>query len=156
MTAADAPKNGEPSRGREISGRLVVVGMFLMGVCATAMVFVYWDLHTRPFRPLTEAIGRTFKHSLPKVEGGRHKKGPLTLRVSLRVSFPPEVDEHAAQETLTAVKALIRQHADITGYDEVQIHFFQMVPEAVLKSRLFKLSPKEILHPADGASPEAR
>ena len=24
-------------------------------------MFVYWDLHTKPFRPLTEAIGRTFK-----------------------------------------------------------------------------------------------
>ena len=37
------------------------------------VMFVYWDLHTKPFRPLTEAIGRTFKHSLPKVEGGRHR-----------------------------------------------------------------------------------
>lgn len=155
MTAADAQTNGAPSKVREISGKLVVSGIFLMGVCATAMVFVYWDLHTRPFRPLTEAIGRRFKHSLPKVEGGRHKKGPLTLRVSLRVPFPPEVDEHAAQETLVTVKTLIRQHADITGYDEVQIHFFQMVPEAKLKSRLFKLSPAEVVHAADGTPPTA-
>jgi hypothetical protein len=141
----DAETIGTPPPGREISGKLVVAGMILMGLTATAVMLIYWDLHTKPFRPLTEAIGRTFKYSLPKVEGGRHKKGPMTLRIAMRVPFPPEVDEQSAQDTLAVVKGLIRQHADLTGYEQVQIHFFHMVPEAAMKSRLFDLTPADIL-----------
>lgn len=144
MMTADDALDAKPPRVREISGKLVVVAMFLMGLAATAVMFLYWDLHTKPFRPLTEAIGRTFKSSLPKVEGGRHKKGPMTLRIAMRVPFPPEVDETAAQETLATVKELIRKHADLTGYEKVQIHFFQMVPEAAAKSRFFDLTPADI------------
>lgn len=136
---------------RRISGRLVVGAMFLMGLSATAVMYIYWDLHTKPFRPLTEAIGRTFKHSLPKVEGGRHKKGPVTLRISMRVPFPPEVDETAAQETLATVKSLIRQHVDVSKFEKVQIHFFQMVPEAAAKSRFFDLTPQDIVNTESAA-----
>ncbi len=134
-----------PPRPWQISGRWVVIGMFLMGVTATATIFVYWDLHTKPFRPLTEAIGRTFKNSLPKVEGGRHKKDPTTLRIAMRVPFPPDLDEQAAQETLQTVRRLIREHQDLTGYERVQIYFFQMVPEETAKSKLFEYTPAEIL-----------
>lgn len=130
---------------RQISGTTVVIAMILAGLAATAVMFVYWDLHTRPFRPLTEAIGRTFKHSLPKVEGGRHKKGPMTLRIAMRVPFSPNDDEPAAQETLRTVCGLIRRHQDLTGYEKVQIHFFQMVPEEAAKSKSFELTPAEVL-----------
>ena len=144
MMAAETVTTDNPLPVRYVSGKLVVVAMLLMGLSATAVMFLYWDLHTKPFRPLTEAIGRTFKYSLPKVEGGRHKKGPLTLRIAMRVPFPPEVDEQSAQETLATVKGLIRQHADLTGYERVQIHFFQMVPEETAKSRFFELTPADI------------
>lgn len=147
MTAHDDATTTDRPRVREISGKLVVAGMLLMGLSATAVMFIYWDLHTKPFRPLTEAIGRTFKYSLPNVEGGRHKKGPMTLRIAMRVPFPPEVDEQSAQETLQTVQGLIRKHADLTGYERVQIHFFQMVPEEAAKSRLFELTPADILSP---------
>src|SRR5262245_43384712 len=87
-TLEDSPP-GSPSQSWRISGSAVVFGMRRLGTVATVVMYVYWDLHTKPFRPLTEAIGRTFKNSLPKVEGGRHKRGPMTLRVALRVPFPP-------------------------------------------------------------------
>lgn len=141
------------ARRPRVSGTAVVLGMLLLGSVATTVMYVYWDLHTKPFRPLTEAIGRTFKNSLPKVEGGRHKKGPNTLRVALRVPFTPEVDAGRTEETLAVVQDLIRRHQDLAGYDEVQIHLFQMVPEARLKSQRFIYKPDEIHSlPARGAS----
>jgi hypothetical protein len=145
MNAESEPSAAVPQRPPLlISGKLVVLGMFLMGLLATGTIFVYWDLHTKPFRPLTEAIGRTFKNSLPKVEGGRHKKDPTTLRIAMRVPFSPEIDESAAQETLKTVCELIRQHQDLAGYDRIQIYFFQMVPEETAKSKLFEFTPAEI------------
>ena len=68
-----------------IPGKYVVLGMFVMGLISTATIFLYWDLHTGPFRPLTEALGRERPRSLPKVEGGSSKGGPNTLRIALRV-----------------------------------------------------------------------
>ena len=146
MNAESEPVTAEPQRHPwQISGKLVVVGMVLTGLLATGAIYTYWDLHTKPFRPLTEAIGRTFKNSLPKVEGGRHKKDPATLRIAMRVPFSPEIDDQAAQNTLRTVCELIRQHQDLAGYERVQIYFFQMVPEETAKSRLFEFTPDEIL-----------
>lgn len=144
MTAEEESAVVSPARPPRISGTAVVLGMLLLGSVATTVMYVYWDLHTKPFRPLTEAIGRTFKNSLPKVEGGRHKKGPNTLRVALRVPFTPETDAAKTEETLAVVQDLIRRHQDLAGYDEVQIHLFQMVPEAKLKSKRFVYQPDEI------------
>lgn len=129
---------------RAIPGKFVVLGMLLLGSAATLVMYLYWDLHTKPFRPLTEAIGRTIKNSLPKVEGGRHKQGPMTLRVALRVPFPPAADDPKTEELLARVRELIRQHQDLTGYEQVQIHLFQVVPEESAKSQRFTYTPGEI------------
>ena len=69
----------------------------------------------------------------------------MTLRIALRVPFSPENDEQSAQETLKTVRKLIRENQDLTGYEKVQIHFFQMIPEAAAKSKSFELTPAEIL-----------
>lgn len=142
-TVEEAPQ-GSPSRSRRISGSAVVFGMLLLGSVATLVMYVYWDQHTKPFRPLTEAIGRTFKHSLPKVEGGRHKRGPMTLRVALRVPFPPAENDPQTDELLEKVKQLVRQYQNLDGYETVQIHLFQMVPEDSAKSKRFEYTADEI------------
>lgn len=144
MTDLQIDAVGPTPRPRGISGWIVVLGMLLAGAAATVVMFVYWDQHTKPFRPLTEAIGRTFKHSLPKVEGGRHKRGPMTLRIALRVPFSPEADQASAESTLDTICQLIREHQDLAGYEQVQIHVFQMIPEEVAKSKLFEFTPEEV------------
>jgi len=141
---ADDPATRPIRNSRRISGRIVVIGMAILGLTATAVMFLYWDLHTKPFRSLTEAIGRTYKYSLPKVEGGRHKRGPMTLRVALRVPFAPETDQPAAEGAINTICRLIGEHQDLAEYDLVQIHFFQMVPEAVVKSKRFEFTPEEV------------
>ena len=41
-----------------VSGRVVVVAMFLFGITATAGLWGYWTLHTGPFRPLQDALAQ--------------------------------------------------------------------------------------------------
>ena len=140
------PETSIPSpRFREFPGQLAVVGMFLLGIASTVVIYVYWDQHTKPYRPLTEAIGREFKYSLPKVEGGRHKKGPVTLRIAMRVPFSPEVDDPAARDTLSKLRGLIRQHTNVNQFERIQIHLIHIVPEETAKTRTFELLPAEIL-----------
>ena len=145
MTPQPEPSRAASPRPRQVSGRMVVMGMLLAGLLATATIFLYWELHTRPFRGLTEAIGRTFKNSLPKVEGGRHKKDPTTLRIAMRVPFAPDSDDQQAQETLQTVRRLVREHQDLAHYERVQIYLFQMLPETAAKSKLYEFTPEDIL-----------
>jgi len=141
----DAPFEKASPKAREISGTKVVISLLMLGLLATSVIYIYWDLHTRPFRPLTEAIGRTFKYSLPKVEGGRHRKNPAILRIALRVPFPPGVDEKQTEETLRTLFGLIRQHQDLTGFEKVQIHLIQIIPEETAKKKTFEFTPEQVL-----------
>jgi hypothetical protein len=131
-------------RARAISGRWVVLAMFAAGVVATVTMFVYWDLHTRPFRPLTEAVGREFRHSLPKVEGGRHKRGALTLRVSLRVPFTPTHLSLDAQQVVRRVVELAREHTPFADFEQVQVLLIEMRPEAEAVRCLFEFSAEQL------------
>ena len=52
-----------------VPGKWVVVGMFSFAIIAVLVMWVYWSLHTAPFRPLQEALGREFPYSRPLVQG---------------------------------------------------------------------------------------
>jgi hypothetical protein len=133
-----------PRRPGEISGRAVVVGLLMLGIAAVVVMFVYWDLHTRPFRPLTEAIGREFRHSLPKVEGGRPKRGPMTLRISMRVPFTPTEVSHDSHGVVNRVVELARQHARLEQFERVEIHLVEMRPEAEAVQQAFVFPAAEV------------
>jgi hypothetical protein len=129
---------------REVSGRWVVLGMFLMGALATVVMYVYWDFNTRPFRPLTEAIGREFKYSLPKVEGGRRKRGPMTLRISMRVPFAPNESSPDAHRVVNRLVELARQHAALEQYEKFEVHLVELRPEAEAVQQAFEFSASEV------------
>ena len=121
-----------------VSGRYVVIGLLVLGTIATILLFVYWDLQTKPFRPLREAIGRKFRHSRPNVEGGRPKgRGPWTLRISMTVKFPPFEDSLRATEVFDQVVELARQYHDLAEVDRVEVNLIQFVPQEVAKTRQF-------------------
>ena len=127
----DDPELPERPKDRELSGRAIVVGMLTLGVFAVSLLFIYFELNARPFRPLREAIGREFKHSRPNVEGGRPKgKGPMMLRISMTVPFDPFLDEERVNSTIARVLAIAREHKDLTSYDEVELNLIQFVPQA--------------------------
>jgi hypothetical protein len=143
MTAA-ADDAVSPSRPG-IPGWWVVIGMFALAILATTIIFVYWDLHTKPFRPLTEAIGREFRHSLPKVEGGRHKGSANTLRVSLRVPFVPIESTPEARKMVNRVVELAREHADLAQFELLEVHLIQLAPEQMAVQKSFEFPVTRVL-----------
>lgn len=141
MSQHISPATGAVSTGmkpREISGSAVVVGMLTLGIMATGLLFVYFELHTRPFRPLREAIGREFRHSRPNVEGGRLKgRGPMILRISLSVPFDPTVDAGKAGEVNLKILQIARQYHDLASFEQIQINLIRFVPEGTAKRQTF-------------------
>lgn len=133
-----------PPRTLQIPGRWVVLCMFALGIIATALIFYYWDLHTRPFRGLTEAIGREFRHSLPKIAGGRQKHGPMQLRVALRVPFKPVSELPETETVVQRVVELARQHVKLNQYEVLEIHLFQMVPEQEAVEQAFRFTAADL------------
>ena len=132
-----------------ISGRWLVIGLFMFGMAATALLFVYWDRHTKPFRPLREAIGREFRHSRPNVEGGRPKgRGPWTLRISMTVEFPPAEDAPRAKRVFDRVLQIARQHHDVNEVDKVEVNLIQFVPQELAKTKTFTWTAND--SPSDG------
>lgn len=133
----DTPVSDDPPAARSvrpgIPGRYVVLGMLATGLLATATIYIYWDLHTRPFRPLTEAIGREWKYSLPKVEGGTHKGGPATLRIAMRVPFPPEETSAETQRVVNRLVELANAHSDWSRFEVLQVHLLQLAPERIAR-----------------------
>lgn len=131
-------------KSREISGTKVVIGMLTLGVMATGLLFLYFELHTRPFRPLREALGREFKHSRPNVEGGRLKgRGPMILRISMSVPFDPFVEETKATELNSRVLEISRKYHDLETFEQVQVNLIFFVPESAAKRRTFDWKSKQ-------------
>lgn len=139
---------------REISGRWVVLGLLALGLTATLGLYLYWHFETREFRPLTEAIGREFKYSLPRVEGGRPKHGPATLRIVLRVDFDPEIDKQQFQQTVQRVIELARHYQDLSKYERLEIHLIQLRAEQDARTRTFSKPTEELLRDTEPATGE--
>ena len=131
-TMAPRPKD------RVVSGRVIVVAMFLLGLVLASLLFVYFEFNTRPFRPLRDAIGREFKRSRPNVEGGRPKgRGPMTLRITMSVPFDPFQDDSKSKGLLTRVLILARQHQDLTRYEKCEVNLIHFVPEKTAITKTF-------------------
>lgn len=139
-----SPATNSADKRPGIPGKYAVMAMFIMGGIATATIYIYWDLHTKPFRPLTEAIGREFKNSLPKVEGGRHKKGPLTLRITVRVPFLPDSAGEASQRMVNRLTELAREQTKLAEFEEFHVHLVQMAPEQLAKEAEFNFPAPEV------------
>lgn len=143
-----------------IPGKYVVLGMFVMGLISTATIFLYWDLHTGPFRPLTEALGRELPRSLPKVEGGSSKGGPNTLRIALRVGFEPDAAKPETQDVVNQVVQLARKHAALGDFELLQVHLLQLAPERFAKQLSLEYSAPEMQNhlpfppPSEQTTPE--
>jgi len=126
-----SPTSGSPA----VSGKLVVVGMFAFGLLLTGLLYAYWDLHTRPFRPLQEAIAKSIPGSMPRVIGGKHKshlRGSLnTLRIIVQVDYNPldASNEARRDELARTILDLVRTHHDVTPYERIELHLEHRIPE---------------------------
>jgi hypothetical protein len=129
-----------------VSGRVVVVSLFVFGIALTSLLWIYWNLHTAPFRPLQDALAAELPGSSPRVEGGQrkmHKGTPRTLRVTLRVDFDPIGETARGEQVLDRVEQIARRYVDLGSYEVLEVNLFQGVPEKELRENKFtrRLSP---------------
>lgn len=143
MTAPDFASASDPESAdrartatRQVSGRAVVVAMFAFGSLLTGALYLYWELHTRPFRPLQDAIAAEFPDFTPRVIGGRHKSqrtgSPNTLRIVLLVDFNPKSESSAprTEQIASRLAELAATQMDLSKYEILEIHLVHRVPES--------------------------
>jgi hypothetical protein len=140
----------EPTVGQ--SGRWVVVGVFAFALSLVGVMWLYLDRHTRPFRPLRQALAQEFEDSAPKVEGGqtRIEKGtPKTLRIIMRVPFNPNKEPDKANEFAHRVARFAKSHHDLGQYDVIEIHLFHPVPEREIEKWSTEIDPTDLTAAAE-------
>lgn len=115
--------------GRMIPGKYIVLALLALGVTSSAVMWTYWKLHLAPFLPLQRAIFAQYPKSLPRVEGGRNKRGPMTLRIVFQAAFLPVRDDPRTQATLESLCQLARQHHDLAPYELLEIFLVWREPE---------------------------
>ena len=131
---SDSPAEDRPG----VRGQWAVLGMLLFGGLLTTVLWIYWERHSAPFRPLQDAIAREFPRSRPRVQGGRrkmHEEGPRILQVVLKVDFNPQNEERNAEDVADRVVALAQAHQDLSRYDQIEIHLFWPEPEREIVER---------------------
>ncbi|MCA8997286.1 MAG: hypothetical protein KDA80_09870 [Planctomycetaceae bacterium] len=113
-----------------------MVVMLSFGVVMVLALWAYWELYTRPFRDLQYAIAARYPDSSPRVIGGRHKshkEGSVkTLRIVVRIpneEFDPTDGSSPREERALELYRLAKEYKDVSGYEQVEIHLFQPVPE---------------------------
>ncbi len=125
---------------RRVSGRGMVLGMLAFGVLTTTSMWVYWTLHTGPFRPFQDALAAAFPHSSPRVDGGQrkmHKGTPKILRVVMRVDFDPTADVARGEKVVDSIEQIAGRYLDLSTYDELEVHLFEGVPEKEVRQQEF-------------------
>ena len=138
------------------SGTWMVVIMFLFAIAMISLMYMYWELHTRPFRPLQIAINARYPNSMPRVIGGKHKShqpdSKPTLRMVIAVDFDPtdglprppgtkpededrltltdtmQVDPRV-EEAYKTLLQLANENTDLTQYQVIEIFLEQRRPE---------------------------
>ena len=149
---------GNPYEPPTIPGKVVVVGMFAFAILLTGTLWIYTRLHNAPFIPLRRALATEYgRPAAPRVEGGRHRKGPLTLRVVMTVDFDPSAQDAPSRDRVAAIDRriieLARQHVDLAQYEILEINLIQVIPEGNSPRRELKLKVSEL--PDSPGSPNA-
>lgn len=119
-----------------ISGRWVILGILTLAIAATAFEWNYMRLHRAPFVPLRAAIADSFGRTAKvKIDGGRHKRGPMTLRIVIDVPFDPTAESEKTQalEFLQRLEKLAVEHVNLNEYEFLQIYLVQIIPEGTPK-----------------------
>jgi len=115
-----------------ISGKWVVLALFMFGLMGTGLVCTYWKVTRAPFFELQKALAKEFPKSTPRVDGGKPKVGPMTLSVVLHLDFPPDRQDPNVALTLRRVLELAAKHQDLTPYTLFEVYLIQKRPEQTL------------------------
>lgn len=111
---------------RTVPGRIVVVAMFAFAASIIGLLFVYWELYTRPFRPLQTVIAAEFPGSSPRAVGGKPKShlpgSPAILRLIVRIDWDPRADQRRARSMANRLADISRAHVAVSDYERLEVY----------------------------------
>lgn len=128
------------------TGRWTVLGMFGFGLVMVGVLWILFEIQTRPFRLVTEALHEEFPDSRPLVQGGVDKKQdgePNIFRVVLTVSFDPVLEEQKFKDTLKTIRRICEKHHDLSPFDRLEVHLIKPVPEQEPVKRKTEISLRD-------------
>ncbi len=133
MSSSDTDETQTDAAPRTISGRLVVMSMFILGIIGGTICVSYAIWHNAPFIELKKALAAEFPKSVPQIEGGQHKGSPMTLRIVVKVDFHPgeEVNAALAEAATKRIVELAQQHQDLSPYEILRIHLVKQRPQDI-------------------------
>lgn len=134
--APQDPRSPGPARAEwaaGIPGRTVVFAMFTFAITIIVMLFLYWELYTRPFRDVQVAIAREFPKSQPQVIGGKHKshrsEARSEMRIVIQVASDPRTDEAQSAQIARRLAQIANELHDLSAYEVLDVILVHRVPE---------------------------
>ena len=116
-----------------IPGRKVVFAMFGFAITIIVLLFLYWELYTRPFRDVQVAIAKEFPKSQPQVVGGKHKShrpdAKSEIRIVIQVASDPRANEAQSAQIARRLAQIASEHHDLSAYDLLDVILVHRVPE---------------------------
>lgn len=125
-TSAPPVPDGTALGKVSIPGKWVVIGLLLLGVITTSIIFFYWDTRTRAHRPLIVDLGAAFPQSNPRVEGGVDREKHPVLRVVMLADFDPQKDEARYQVYREKILNVVRTKPDLKDFQYVDLTVLYM------------------------------
>lgn len=121
-----------------VRGVWAAVGILVLGLVFTGVLWWYTDMHAGPFRELRDAIHSEFPGSSPQVEGGQrkiHKGSPKILRITLRVEQDPRSNDDLVSRAMERLVVLADRYHGLRKYDQLDVYFVWFRPERPAISR---------------------
>lgn len=144
---------------RTVPGRKVVAGMFAFAVAMIGLLFLYWELYTRPFRPLQAAIAAEFPGSSPRAVGGKPKShlpaSPAILRLIVRIDWDPRDDDRRARDMTNRLAVIAGETTSLADYERLQIFLMHRRPEQLTITWSLDVPLSDLPLATDGALPES-
>ena len=140
--------------GTSNRGRWVVIGMLVLGMLSSAVIWSYWKYRLTPFVPLRQALGQAFPKSSPRAEGGPRKNGPPLLMISLDVKFPPTPDDPRIRPMLQQIVDIARRNHDLSRYDLLEVYLTQRLPAQRQVRLRARWKMPAVLNATEGHVPE--
>jgi len=122
-----------PNEQRPRRGPWIIAGMFLFASLVSLGLWTYWELHTRPFREMTDRLGREFPASSPRVEGGKHglhRDTDEVLRIVMRIDYDPAAAPERYADQIDRIMQIAAAELSLEPYDRCDIHLFRQEVEA--------------------------
>ncbi len=135
MSDLVTPSPSSPPPSKTVSGKVVIIGMFLFASLATSLLWFYWYYHNAPFVPLQKALATEFIGCQPRVDGGQRKMHlgtPKLIWVILRMPFKPDDDKARSQKVAERVRDLVVEKLPPGEFEELTVRLFFGEPERVL------------------------